>query len=305
MSTIITASENYFESTPPANRPLASASPEELQHAYTVCADIVRQSAGNFYYSFIFLSKEQRRGIESLYAFCRFSDDLADSLIVDCNQSRFACLRERLELSYNGYFSDPLTLALADSVVRFGLEKQPFDDLLIGLESDLSVTRYETFDETRLYCYRVASTVGLLCLKVFGCDTPRTREYAVLHGIGMQLVNIIRDVQEDYDRGRIYIPLEDLVRFGLTPERLFDPPCKPLLNGLMHFQAERARQYLDQAAQLVRPEDKRPLVVARIIGEFYRKILEKVIKQAQYDRRIELPIWEKLKIARRVYADKK
>jgi len=284
--------------TEQSSKQLGDATKSELNRAFAECAAIVRKSAGNFYYAFIILPPEKRRGIEALYAFCRVGDDLADDAGSD-DSDRFAWLRRRLDICFDGRYCDETTLALSHSIQWFDFERQPFEDLIAGLESDLTVRSYSTFEELRLYRYRVAATVGLICLKIFGCDNPRTRRYAELHGIGMQLINILRDIKEDLERGRVYLPEEDMRLFDLDMRTLFADQNSQRLDGLIRFEAARAVKFLDDARALLQPEDVSPLIVARIMGALYRRILEKILAEERHDRRIELPTWEKLTVARK------
>ena len=268
-----------------------------LNAAQRKCAQIVRKAAGNIYYAFIFLPKAQRRGIEALYAFCRAGDDAADDLSPDPS-SRLELLRRRLDLCYDARYTDPQTLALANAIRQFRLEREHFDDLLLGIESDLSITRYPSFKELRLYCYRVASTVGLLCLKIFGADSDAAREYAVQLGIGMQLTNILRDIREDWERGRIYLPLEDLARFGVKGDDLFSHDQHDRLVQLVQWEVRRAEEHFEAAQNVMPASLKSKLVAARIMGGIYRAILERIKRLESYEQRVELSRMEKINIAR-------
>jgi len=283
-------------------RSLEQATAESLDRAWRSSAEIARRAAGNFYYAFIFLPVDKRRGTEALYAFCRVGDDLADDARSG-KTARLEGLRRRLDLCYSGKYCDDLTLALADAVRRFGFERGHMDELLLGIESDLTVTRYQTFTELRLYCYRVASTVGLLCLKVFDCDTSAARSYAENLGIGMQLTNILRDLYEDHSRGRIYLPQDELVRFGISDGSLFTPENRPCLVELVRWEVQRAEQFFETAEAALTPELSTPLFAARIMGAVYRRILHRIAELDRFDRRVELPKREKLSIARSIFRE--
>ena len=160
-------------------------------------------TATNFYYSFVFLPPEKRRAIEAVYAFARRGDDIVDSsLAPDVAAQEMARYRAALDDCFAGRAATPELRALAQSIARFKIPRQPFEDLILGLEMDLSVTRYDTFADLALYCYRVASTVGLIAVEIFGYTNPRTRDYAVNLGMALQLVNILRDLESDARRGR-------------------------------------------------------------------------------------------------------
>ena len=254
-------------------RSLGDASREDLLRAWRYSSKLAKQRAGNFYYAFIFMPVNQRRGIEALYAFCRAGDDAVDEEHGD-RAGLVNRLRRRLDICYRNCWVDDLTLSLTHAINSFGFERRHFDDLLLGIESDLTVKRYPTFNDLRLYCYRVASTVGLHCLKIFGCDNSRSRSYAENLGLGMQLTNILRDVREDFNRGRIYLPQEDLQRFGITDQELFSHSNAHLLKELIHWEAA-----------------------------IYRRILTKITELDQFEHRVELSGSDKLSIARRVFSE--
>ena len=290
-------------------RSVSEATEEELKRAWDSCARIAHENAGNFYYAFIFLPQQKRQGIEALYAFCRAGDDIADDLVIqmdsdDVKRDIFANLRTKLDQCYDGKFSDDKTLALCKAIERFKLKKEHFLDLLTGLESDLYVNRYETFAELELYCYRVASTVGLLCLNIFECDTDESRKYAEYLGIGMQITNILRDLKEDLDRDRIYLPQEDLSEFGFDDNNLFDKKRNGDLKKLVMFESERAQQFFTKADDQLNSENRSPLVVARIMKAIYQKILEHVLELKDFTQRVELSRWDKLKTAHQIFRDR-
>ena len=282
-------------------RPIEDADAVELAEARRKCAKIVKDSASNFYYAFVFLPEDQRYGIEALYAFCRVGDDAADASSAGDSTGLIETLQHKLDLCYKGMYVDDLTLALADAVKRFTFDRQHFNDLLLGIKSDLTVKRYSTFDDLRLYCYRVASTVGLLCLKIFGCDNPQSRKYAENLGIGMQITNILRDMKEDMDRDRIYLPLDDLKKFNLTEENLFDPAQHRNLVELVKWEVKRAEDFFHRAEGYLQPEMLKPLFPARIMGIIYKEILEKIGKTDRYDIRVELSTTEKFSLARHIF----
>jgi len=280
-------------------RRLEQASDSELKQAWQTCARLTRRHAGNFYYAFIFMPVERRRAIQALYAFCRAGDDAVDEETRDPAAS-LARLRERLDLCYDDCYIDDLTLALAHAIRNFELERRHFEELLLGVEMDLNVKRYQSFDELRLYCYRVASTVGLLCLRIFGCDTEDSRKYAETLGIGMQLTNILRDIREDLERGRIYIPLEDLRRFDIDEQALFLPGSNHHLQELVKCMAARAEAFLDEADGCLKNEMKRCLYPAMIMAAIYREILHKICTFNDLGLRVELTRTNKIKIAQQI-----
>ncbi|MGD1156272.1 MAG: presqualene diphosphate synthase HpnD [Terriglobia bacterium] len=237
----------------------------------------------SFYYAFVFLPPEKRRAIEAVYAFARRGDDIADSGLGQTVAAKgLARYRQALEACYAGDQSrldSPELRALTESIQRFKIPRQPFEDLILGLEMDLTQERYATFEELSLYCYRVASTIGLISIEIFGYRNPRARDYAVHLGTALQLVNILRDIQSDAQRGRIYIPQEDLDRFDLRPGELLAGAYHDPFIELMQFECDRARRYFDLARQMLPPEDRRSLVAAEIMAAIYWRLLGRIQKR--------------------------
>jgi phytoene synthase len=240
-------------------------------------------TATNFYYSFVFLPREKRRAIEAVYAFARRGDDIVDSgLEPERAAEEMARYREVLGDCYAGRGATPELRALAESIARFKIPRQPFEDLILGLGMDLSVTRYDTFQDLTLYCYRVASTIGLIAIEIFGYRNPRTRDYAVNLGMALQLVNILRDLESDARRGRLYLPREDLERFGVRPGELLAGSYNDPVVELMQFECDRARHYFDLARQMLPPEDRRAMVAAEIMAAIYWRLL-RLIQERRYN----------------------
>lgn len=261
----------------------------------------------NFYYAFVFLPPEKRRAIEAVYAFARRGDDIVDGGHGPADAARaLAAYRQALEACYGAdenRLDTPELRALAESIQRFKIPQQPFEDLILGLEMDLSQTHYETFDDLSLYCYRVASTIGLICIEIFGYHNPRTRDYAVNLGKALQLVNILRDIQRDAERRRIYIPQEDLDRFGIRPGELLAAAYNDLFIELMQFECDRARHYFDLARQMLPPEDRRSMIAAEIMAAIYWRVLDRIQKRCYnvFGKRVRLSRPLKLWTALRVY----
>jgi phytoene synthase len=237
----------------------------------------------NFYYSFVFLPREKRRAIEAVYVFARRGDDVVDSgLTPEDAGHEFACYRQALDACYEGQGSlldDPGLRALAESIRRFKIPREPFEDLLRGLEMDLKPARYQTFEDLALYCYRVASTIGLIAIEIFGYRNPRSRDYAVNLGLALQLVNILRDIQSDARRGRTYLPQEDLDRFGVRPSELLAGAYNDPFIELMQFECDRARYYFDLARQMLAREDRRSMIAAEIMAATYWRLLARIQKR--------------------------
>ncbi len=272
---------------------LNKASDAEIERAYKYCARIAKKSAGNFYWTFLTLPKKSWYGMVTLYAFCRLSDDAVDNQFED-NANRLQKMRWYLDLVYDHSYCDDMTLALADVASHFKFERQHFDDLILGLESDLKTVRFKYEDELELYCYRVASTVGLLCLKIFNADTDHARSYAIELGKAMQLTNILRDIKEDYKRDRVYIPEEHLLRFGLSSDSLFSEGNELKLKELILWEVQKARDKFNFAAEILPKFLKRKLVAARAMGAIYRAILESIALAKNFDHRIEISKFKKL-----------
>jgi phytoene synthase len=239
--------------------------------------------ATNFYYSFVFLPAEKRRAIEAVYAFARRGDDITDGhLSAAAAAEEIARYRAALDDCYAGRADTPELRALAESVARFKIPRQPFEDLILGLEMDLNATRYQTFEELALYCYRVASTIGLIAIEIFGYRHPSARDYAVNLGMALQLVNILRDLESDARRGRLYLPAEDLERFGVRPAEILERRYNDPFIELMQFECDRARRYFDRARQSLAPEDRRVMVAAEIMAAIYWRLLKR-IQQRRYN----------------------
>jgi 15-cis-phytoene synthase len=264
------------------------------------CAQLTRKSRSNFYYAFLFLTREKRQALYAVYAFCRSVDDVADG---DASERDKPMLldewRRELDRCYEGTARHPITVKLAQSLQQFSIPKELFEELIAGVEMDLTHRRYPTFRELYEYCYRVAGVVGLMCIEIFGYRNPKAKDYAVNLGVALQLTNIIRDLKGDADRGRIYLPQDELARFGYREEELLRGAYTPAFSELMRFASNRARQYFHNARQLLAEEDRRSLVAAEIMGTIYYRLLE-TIEASRYrvfDRTITLPTSHKLWLA--------
>ena len=215
----------------------------ELDHAYAYCRSITRERAKNFYYAFITLPTAKRKAIYAAYAFCRLCDDAVDEVTdVDEKLRLLAEQREGLASTYAGAPEGRVFVALQDVISAYNIPREYLEEVINGVEMDISKARYPTFEELREYCYRVASAVGLICIEIFGYNDPSAREHAVELGLAMQLTNIRRDVEEDVARDRVYIPQEDLERFGCSEEDIFRGRVTDNFRDLMRFQVGRARE---------------------------------------------------------------
>jgi 15-cis-phytoene synthase len=245
----------------------------------SVGARLTRQSGTNFYYAFRLLPAEKRRAIYALYAFCRVVDDCVDESDGEGEAGLERWLAE-VHRAYAGRPETELGRELAETVARFPVPRGCFEDVVAGCRMDLTTHRYATFADLRIYCERVASAVGLASIEVFGYDDPRTREYAVELGLALQLTNILRDVSPDAERDRLYLPLEDLARFGVAEAEVLaaarDPraPRPAGLGRLLAFEADRARSHYAAAAGRLPARDRRSMLAAEIMGAIYRAVLE-------------------------------
>ncbi len=277
--------------------------------AGAVCRALTKASRSNFSYAFRFLPKPKREALYAVYAFCRITDDLVDespallpSSAAECSQApleRLKAWRGELDGCFRGEAAHPITQRLADVIQAYRIPQGYFEELLNGVEMDLVKTRYATFAELEQYCYRVAGVVGLICIEIFGHREPGTRRYAELLGTAFQLTNILRDVDQDLGRNRIYLPQEDLTRFGCGEREFCARRSTPAFRALMRFEAERAWSFYARAADALPREDRRAMLPGTIMAAIYRRILQR-IQAADYDvfaRRVRLTNGERLLLA--------
>lgn len=268
---------------------------------------ITKQSNTSFYFSFSLLPKTQREAIHTVYAFCRCTDDIVDEG-TDKEQQAAILKRWRLELerSWHGYSQYPILNQLSQMAQKFKIPLEHFFELIKGMEMDLGRNRYETFDELRVYCYRVASTVGLMCTEIFGYKNENSKLYAENLGIALQLTNILRDIKADAKKGRIYIPGEDLRRFGYT-EEVFAHRYTPEFMNLMEFECTRARQFYTLADSYLSAEDTPRFFAAKIMETIYLHLLKR-IKRSRYnvfEKKISISRLRKFAVAIRIWLQNK
>jgi 15-cis-phytoene synthase len=239
-------------------------------------AKITRQSKSNLALAFVSLGRERRQDITIFYAFCRVIDDIADDvdLVAEEKKRRLAKWREWLGSPTPG--EPALALDLRSLIDKYSLSPGMLEEIVAGVEMDLSISRYATFDDLRVYCYRVASAVGLVSIEIFGYRNPICKEYAIELGLALQMTNIIRDVGKDLQDGRVYLPREDLARFEYSETELQDRRYNDRFVRLMEFEAARARQFFARAAALLPREDRRSMVAAEIMGSVYRGLLRQM-----------------------------
>jgi 15-cis-phytoene synthase len=266
------------------------------------CAQKVARSGSSFYYSFRLLPAPRRAAISALYAFCREVDDVVDEASdPDVARVKLAWWRTEVGAIYTGSPQHPVALALKDAVAHYALQQADLQTVIDGMQMDLEKVRYVDFAELETYCDRVAGVVGLLSAEIFGYEDPRTRDYARRLGVAFQLTNIIRDVGEDARRGRIYVPQDDLVRFGVPPSDLLRGQESPAFVALMRFEAERARTWYDDALATLPQRDRHAQRAGLAMAAIYRTLLDEIARDGYQvlDRRIALTPLRKLWIATR------
>ncbi|MBI4936901.1 MAG: presqualene diphosphate synthase HpnD [Nitrosomonadales bacterium] len=242
------------------------------------CQEKAAVSGSSFYYSFLFLPPDKRRAITALYAFCREVDDVVDECS-DENLARatLAWWRNEVAAIYEGKPQHPVTRALATAARQFNLPAEQLQEIIDGMEMDLQQRSYDDFKTLQLYCYRVASVVGLLAAEIFGYNDRRTLKYAHDLGLAFQLTNIIRDVGEDARRGRIYLPLDELQRFGVSPDDILNRRETGGFQKLMQFQIERAQYYYQQAFEQLPAADRKAQRAGLVMAAIYRATLDEIV----------------------------
>jgi len=292
--------------------------PAQLTMAYSVCRGITRTNAKNFYYAFLVLPKPKRQALCAVYAFMRRCDDIADDPSLGLEERRFKLntwLAALHRVQQGEPSDDPILLALTDTQRRYTIPAGLLDELAMGTAMDVEepatlteaapasavpnlTVQYKTFDDLKLYCYRVASVVGLVCIHIFGYRDPAAESLAEQCGLAFQLTNIIRDVKEDAAMGRVYLPEEDLAKFGLSAGDLLATPDAARLRPLLALEADRAREFYQAGEQLIPyiSEDSQPALW--VLVNIYRELLEKIAAR-QYDvfnGKITLTVSEKLRV---------
>jgi phytoene synthase len=266
------------------------------------CQSLAKRTAGNFYYSFLTLPKEQRIDMCVLYAFMRISDDIGDdtTLPLETRRARLVQWHEDLRLAFDGRrFHHPLYPALMEMVARRNVPSRHLYEVIEGIESDLAPQRFATFDDLNRYCYHVAGAVGLCCIHIWGFHDPQAIPLAIDCGTAFQLTNILRDLKEDAAMGRVYLPQEDLARFGYRESDLAASIYDDRFRSLMQFEVARAREFYGRAAGLLSMVDApgRPVLSAML--RIYAGVLNEIERRGYdvFTRRVRLPRWKKLWIA--------
>lgn len=255
-------------------------SPAEAQE---ICTTYTKESGSNFYYSFLFLPRPRREAMYTIYALCRMVDSAVDDPPPGSKPLEvLATWRHEVSAAYQGRPTLPVTISLAAHLQKFDIPEQLIQELITGVEMDLTINRYATFSDLYPYCYRVASVVGLICLKIFQTQSPKAEDYAVNLGLAFQLTNMLRDVYSDAKENRVYLPQEDFQRFGYSVEALLNKQSSPALVDFMKFECARARAYYQQAHDILQTlpaSDQKALVVAEIMRGVYSTILHKIESQ--------------------------
>lgn len=283
----------------------SSPSPQALAAAYAECRQITRREARNFYFAFLTLPAPQRRAIYVAYTFCRYCDDSVDAAgSPDEKLARVNRLRRLLAETYAGQATQSLFIGLADVAATYRIPQEYFQEVLNGVESDLVKTRYANFEELRRYCYQVASAVGLICIHIFGYrGEAAARRHAVDLGLAMQLTNVCRDVREDWEFGRVYLPQDEMARFGVTDADLGAGAVTEGFAGLLQFQIDRARACFANGRQLLPYLPRRSRACPAALGLIYGGVLNR-IESSGYDvfrQRIGLGKGEKLRLMVRAW----
>jgi phytoene synthase len=258
----------------------------------------------SFYYSFLVLPARKRDAIIAVWDVCRALDDTVDEPGPRPAAEALAEWRVELDRAFAGTPLTPQGQRLQPVIREFSLSRRPFEDLIDGVEMDLTTTRYATFDALYEYCWRVASTVGLICIEIFECRHARSRDYAIALGVALQLTNILRDVAADLERNRIYLPQEDLARFACTEEDLRAPTAGDRVRAVLAHEAARAHEYYARAHALLPREDLRALLPARIMSGIYADLLRR-IERARFDvlaTRVRVPRPRRAAIAATIWA---
>ncbi|MCL4547148.1 MAG: presqualene diphosphate synthase HpnD [Bacteroidetes bacterium] len=267
---------------------------------------IAKESKSSFYYAFSLLKQPKRDAMNTVYAFCRKTDDIIDegSDTDDLKYEKLRRWRIELEKSLRGTSEYPLLNKLSAIIKQFNIPLEPFFELIAGMEMDLQRKRYLSFEDLMQYCYLVASTVGLMCIEIFGYKNKSAKDYAVNLGLAMQLTNILRDVKKDSEKGRIYLPQKDLADFYYTENDLMNHKYDPNFVSLMKYEAARAEEFFDKANQSLDLDDKPAMFPARAMQHIYHKLLTKIEVENfdVFSKKIRVGTFDKLYISLGVWA---
>ena len=283
---------------------MMSLSPTEAQ---AFCTAYTKKSGSNFYYSFLFLPRQRREAMYTIYAFCKMVDSAVDEPAPGSHPlEEVGKWRREVTATYQGHPTQPVTRSLAAHLQTYDIPESLLQELITGVEMDLIINRFGTFSELYQYCYRVASVVGLICLKIFQTRSPAAEDYAINLGLAFQLTNILRDLKGDAEQNRIYLPLEDFQRFGYSEEALLHQQPTSALVDLVKFECERAHTYYHKAYEILQTlpsSDQKALVVAEIMRGVYSRILQQLeaTEYQVFGPRIRVPSTQRLVIAANIW----
>jgi 15-cis-phytoene synthase len=282
---------------------LDTAKPTDLDACYDYCRAVTHRHGPNFSVGFRFLPVAKRNAVYAVYAFCRFADDMADEVGKGDPKQLLDAWDHALESCYNGVADHPILVALSHSAQLFDIPAEPFHRLIEGCRTDLVKVRYETFDNLLVYCDQVATTISELSLSIFGWNDPQTPELGCNLSTALQLTNIIRDVAEDFGRGRIYLPLEDLRRFEVGEDELDGSGSRDRFRALMDFQVKRALEYFEGARGIVGVVEPDSRLAVALMGGVYYDIAQKIKRdvEAVLSERVALSIGDKVQLAAKMF----
>ncbi|MBT6232205.1 MAG: presqualene diphosphate synthase HpnD [Nitrosomonadales bacterium] len=265
------------------------------------CKQKTKESHSSFLSAFIFLKKEKREALTALYAYCREVDDIADECLDhEIASKKLNWWREEVERLFKGAPQHPVSKALHPFLSHFNLSKNYFIEIIDGMEMDVKFNRYESFEQLELYCYRVASCVGILSAHIFGFKNKDTLTFAKNLGIALQLTNIIRDLGEDARRGRIYIPLDELKKLGVSEEEIISLKNSEKIKILVQNQSDRAKKFYDLASKTLPIEDKKSQKISLVMGNIYYVLLTEIVKdnpEKILNQKTILPRFRKMRIS--------
>lgn len=265
------------------------------------CKQKTKESHSSFLSAFIFLKKEKREALTALYAYCREVDDIADECLDhEIASKKLNWWREEVERLFKGAPQHPVSKALHPFLSHFNLSKNYFIEIIDGMEMDVKFNRYESFEQLELYCYRVASCVGILSAHIFGFKNKDTLTFAKNLGIALQLTNIIRDLGEDARRGRIYIPLDELKKLGVSEEEIISLKNSEKIKILVQNQSNRAKKFYDLASKTLPIEDKKSQKISLVMGNIYYVLLKEIVKdnpEKILNQKTILPGFRKMRIS--------
>jgi phytoene synthase len=253
-----------------------------LTQCYEYCQKLTQKRGTNFYLGFSFLPRDKRNAIFASYAFCRYADDIVDEEGKKNPKKLLVRWRRDLDICYKGKAAHPIMIALRDSIKKFRIPKSAFEGLIDGCEMDLSIKRYDSFEELLKYCERVAVTMSTISLHIFGIKNKKAEEYGKYLSLALQLTNILRDIGEDARKGRIYIPLQDLKKYGYSEEELLSGVLNERFRNLMGFQITRARAYYEKAYRVLECIEEDSRFCTLLMGAVYAKVLQS-IEKSNYD----------------------